>query len=124
MELSDYIPVLIQLGLAIAIAGGILVASYLLGQRAVSSRFKEMPYECGLDPEGKDHPRFPVKFYLTAMLFILFDVEVIYMVPWSLIYRDFLANGITILGPILFFIFVIVVGLVYEVRKGALKWER
>ena len=58
------------------------------------------------------------------MLFILFDIEVVFLIPWAFIYRDFLANNIAILSPILFFLFVLVLGLVYEVKKGALEWEK
>jgi NADH-quinone oxidoreductase subunit A len=74
--------------------------------------------------EGKAHPRFTVKFYITAMLFIIFDIEVVFMIPWAMIYRDFLAAHVSILFPILFFILVLVVGLVYELKKGGLEWER
>lgn len=123
-EYFNYLPVLIQLSLAVSIAVGIIVASHIFGQRAVTNRTKDSAYECGLIMQGKPHPRFSVKFYVTAMLFILFDVEVVFLIPWVLIYRDFLAAGIPILLPILFFMFVLVLGLVYEIRKGALKWER
>jgi NADH-quinone oxidoreductase subunit A len=70
------------------------------------------------------HTRFSVKFFLTALLFMLFDLEVVILIPWTFIYREFLANQIAILGPILFFIGVLVLGLVYEVKKGALQWEK
>ena len=65
-----------------------------------------------------------MKFYVTAMLFILFDIEVVFLIPWTFVYREFLAAGIPILGPISFFLFVLVLGLVYEVKKGALEWEK
>lgn len=68
--------------------------------------------------------RFSVKFYVTALLFMLFDLEIVILVPWTFIYREFLANQIAILGPILFFIGVLVLGLVYEIKKGALDWEK
>jgi NADH-quinone oxidoreductase subunit A len=70
------------------------------------------------------HTRFSVKFYVTVMLFILFDIEVVFLIPWTFIYRDFLANNIAILGPIGFFFGVLVLGLVYEIKKGALEWEK
>jgi NADH-quinone oxidoreductase subunit A len=73
---------------------------------------------------GLVHTRFSVKFYVTAMLFILFDIEVIFLIPWTFVYREFLANHIPILLPLLFFLGLLVLGLVYEVRKGALDWER
>ena len=74
--------------------------------------------------EGVIHTRFSVKFYLTALLFMLFDLEVVILIPWTFIYREFLAADISILGPILFFIGVLVLGLCYEIKKGALQWEK
>lgn len=124
MELENYIPVLIQIVLAIGIAVLILAASYFFGQRASRNKIKDSAYECGLLTEGTSHPQFSVKFYVTAMLFIIFDIEVVFLVPWVLIYREFLAAQIPILMPILFFLFVLVIGVVYELKKGALKWEK
>lgn len=124
MDSAAYLPILIQVVLAAAIVGGILVASHVIGQRAVKNAIKDSPYECGVKPEGIIHTRFSVKFYVTAMLFILFDIEVVFLIPWAFVYREFLAHNISILGPILFFLFVLVLGLFYEVRKGALEWEK
>jgi len=70
------------------------------------------------------HSRFSVKFFVTALLFMLFDLEIVILLPWSFIYRDFLAHHVAILGPILFFFGVLVLGLFYEVKKGALEWEK
>lgn len=124
MELMDYIPVLIQVLLALGIAVVILISSYLFGQRAVKNAIKDAPYECGMLAEGGAHPRFSVKFYITAMLFIIFDIEIVFLVPWALIYREFVASSISIVLPVLFFLFVLIVGLVYELKKGALEWEK
>jgi NADH-quinone oxidoreductase subunit A len=124
MTLSDYLPVLVQVSLASAMAAGIIAASHLFGQRARGSRIKDAAYECGVPADGKVHTRFSVKFYLTAMLFILFDIEVVFLVPWAIVYREFLSYGVPILLPGLFFIGLLVVGLIYELRKGALDWER
>lgn len=124
MSSSDYLPILIQICLAGGIAGLVVFLSHLLGQRSRTNKIKDSPYECGIKPEGPVHTRFSVKFYLTAMLFILFDIEVVFLIPWAFIYREFLAQGISILGPILFFIGVLVLGLAYEMKKGALDWER
>lgn len=123
-EFYEYFPILIQVLLATTIAVGIIVVSYIFGQRALTNKTKDSAYECGLLMEGKPHPRFSVKFYVTAMLFILFDIEVVFLIPWVMIYRDFLAANIPILFPILFFFFVMIVGLVYEIKKGGLKWDR
>lgn len=124
MELTNYIPVLIQILLAVGLAVIILVSSYLFGQRASKNKIKDAAYECGLIAEGTSHPQFSVKFYVTAMLFIVFDIEVVFLVPWALIYREFLAAHVTILLPMLFFLLVLVVGLIYELKKGALRWEK
>lgn len=123
MEAYEYFPVLIQVVIALGIAVLILGASWFFGQRASKNSIKDSPYECGLLTIGEAHPRFSVKFYIAAMLFILFDVEVVFLVPWALIYREFLAVGIPIVMPMAFFIGVLVIGLVYELKKGALKWE-
>lgn len=121
---ESYLPVLLQIAVAIALPVTILIASQVLGQRAKRNAIKDSAYECGLNAEDKPHPRFSVKFYVTAMLFLLFDIEVVFLLPWATIYRDFLANGIPIVGPILAFLAVIIFGLVYEVRNGALEWEK
>ena len=124
MSSSAYLPFLIQAVLAGAITAGVIAASHFFGQRSRTNRTKDSAYECGLPAEGIVHSRFSVKFYLTALLFMLFDLEVVILIPWTFIYREFLANNIAILGPILFFIGVLVLGLVYEVKKGALQWEK
>lgn len=123
MNPSDYLPVFIQVILATGIAIIILTASHLLGQRSRKNLIKDSPYECGMLAVGGSHPRFSVKFYITAMLFIIFDIEIVFLIPWVLIYREFLSWGIPIMMPILFFLFVLSVGLIYEIKKGALKWK-
>lgn len=124
MSSAAYLPFLIQAVLAAGVGGLIVGVSHLLGQRARHSKVKDSAYECGVPVIGVIHTRFSVKFYLTALLFMLFDLEVVILIPWSFIYRDFLANHIAILGPIFFFIGVLVLGLFYEVKKGALEWEK
>ncbi len=101
------------------------VVNHVLAQRVrLKSPIKDTPYECGVKGEGIVHTRFSVKFYVTAMLFLLFDIEVVFLIPWTFVYRDFLAHNISILSPIMFFLFVLVLGLFYEVKKGALSWEK
>lgn len=119
-----YLPILIQICLAAGVAAFVVFASQLVGQRSHKNAIKDTPYECGVKPTGLTHTRFSVKFYITVMLFILFDIEIVFLVPWAMIYRDFLQNNIEILAPILLFIGVIVLGLFYEVKKGALEWEK
>ncbi len=124
MTSADYLPFLIQALLAAAITGGVIGASHFFGQRSKNSKIKDSAYECGIPADGVVHTRFSVKFYLTALLFMLFDLEIVILVPWTFIYREFLANNIAILGPILFFLGVLILGLFYEIKKGALEWEK
>ena len=124
MTSAAYLPFLIQAVLAAAITGGVIGASHLFGQRAKHTKIKDSAYECGVAGHGLVHTRFSVKFYVTALLFMLFDLEIVILVPWTFIYREFLHNQIAILGPVLFFIGVLVLGLVYEIKKGALEWEK
>lgn len=124
MSSAAYLPILVQIVLAAAITGGVIGASHLFGQRFKRNRIKDTAYECGVPSDGSTHTRFSVKFYVTAMLFILFDIEVVFLIPWAFVYRDFLANHISILAPVLFFLGVLVLGLFYEVKKGALEWEK
>ena len=124
MSLIDYLPVLIQIVLAVGIGVGILVASHLFGQRATRSKIKDSPYECGISSEVGGTTRYSVKFYVTAMLFILFDIDVVFLIPWVLTYRELTFAGVSVLGPMLFFTFVLAAGLVYELKSGALEWEK
>ena len=102
MSLSDYLPVLLQILLALGMGVGILVASHLFGQKARRSKIKDSPYECGLAAEVGGETRYSVKFYITAMLFILFDIDVVFLIPWVLTHRDLIAAGVPVLGPMMF----------------------
>lgn len=124
MSVADFGPILIQVVIATSLAAGVLLASHLLGQRSARNRIKDTAYECGIPSEGHTRTRFSVKFYVTAMLFILFDIEVVFLIPWSFVHREFVVAQLPILGPVLFFIGVLILGLFYEVRKGALDWEK
>ena len=123
MELGDYLPVLIQILLAVGIGVGILAVSHIFGQKARHGKIKDSPYECGLAAEVSGKTSYSVKFYVTAMLFILFDVDVVFLIPWTLTHRELTAAGIPILGPMLFFTGILVAGLVYELKSGALEWD-
>ena len=124
MTSAEYLPFLIQAVLAAGITAVIIGASHFFGQRSKANKIKDSAYECGVPAEGLIHTRFSVKFFLTALLFMLFDLEIVILVPWTFIYREFLAHSIPILGPIMFFIGVLVLGLIYEIKKGALEWEK
>ncbi len=124
MPSAAYLPFLYQILLAAGIAVAVIGASHLLGQRARPNRIKDTAYECGIPGGGLVHARFAVKFYVTALLFILFDIEIVFLVPWVFIYREFLAAHLPIVAPVLVFLGLLVLGLVYEARKGALDWDR
>jgi NADH-quinone oxidoreductase subunit A len=99
--------------------------SVLLGKAARRNSTKDSAYECGMLPIGAAQPRFSVKFYLVAMLFILFDIEVVFMYPWAVVYRDFIVqHGASIFWSMLCFVAVLTVGYVYAIKKGALEWDK
>jgi NADH-quinone oxidoreductase subunit A len=126
-QLAQYIPVLILLAVAIGFAVGTLVASYLLGKFAPHTKAKDTAYECGKDPIGEGVPRFSVKFYLVAMLFILFDIEVVFMYPWAVVYKDMLAEHATrnlILGSMISFLGILFAGYIYALKKKAFDWKQ
>jgi len=124
MEVSDFVPVLIQVCLALGIGVAIIIASGIVGQRGRRNAIKDTAYECGVPSAGSSKTRFAVKFYVTAMLFILFDIEVVFLIPWILTYREFLANSIPIVGPMAVFFGIFIIGLIYELKKGAIEWEK
>ncbi len=120
---TEYLPVFLQIGAAVFFAAAAIAASLLLGQRGRRTHAKDTAYECGKDPVGTV-PRFSVKFHMVAMLFILFDVETVFFLLWSVVYRDQLRHGLGILFAMLFFIAILFVGLAYELKKKALDWAR
>jgi NADH-quinone oxidoreductase subunit A len=124
MQIADYYPILVQVSIATSIGIVVLVASHIFGQRGKHSAIKDSAYECGMLAEGSSHARFAVKFYVTAMLFILFDIEVVFLIPWVLVFRDFVSANLPIMIPGFFFLFGRVLGLVYELKKGAIEWEK
>jgi NADH-quinone oxidoreductase subunit A len=124
MSSAAYLPFLYQIVLAAGIGAVIIGASHFFGPRAQKNRIQDTAYECGLPSRGPVHARFSVKFYATALLFIVFDIEVVFLLPWAFVYREFLAHHIAILGPMMFFLFVLVLGFCYEWKKGGLEWEK
>lgn|SRR3989338_1426567 len=122
--MSPYIPLLMLFGIGIVLGGGFVLVSYFIGQKKKSAE-KEIPYECGLDPVGSSHQRFSVKFYLIAMLFILFDIEVVFLYPWAKIFNNFndLGLGGLLFGEMAAFLGVLILGLAYVWKRGALEWE-
>jgi NADH-quinone oxidoreductase subunit A len=117
---TSYFPVLLQILLAGATAGALVTLSWLLGQRTRSPQ-KDTPYECGMAPTGSARERFSVKFYLVAIVFILFDIEAVFLYPWVVVYRDLKLFGFF---EMLLFIVLIVSGFFYIWKKGALDWSQ
>lgn len=126
MKLIDYLPVLLMFVVAAGFAITFITLSQLVGQRN-RTRTKLMPYECGKDPVGSARERFSVKFYLIAMLFILFDIEVIFLVPWAVVFRRLASPEYGLRNLVYFemlvFIALLAAGLVYVIKKGAFDWS-
>ena len=122
-RLIDYLPILIMLVLAGGFAASQILVTQLFGQRKQTPT-KLMPYECGKDPVGTARERFSVKFYLIAMIFILFDIEVIFLVPWAVIFKKFVAGGFGALVYVEMMIFIVLlfIGYIYVWKKGAFDW--
>jgi len=118
----SYIPVLILLAVGAVIGVIVLLLSSWLGPK-IPNKVKNSPFECGVPPMGDARHRFSVRFYLVAILFLLFDVEAIFFFPWAVIYRKFLAINSFILFEMGFFVAILLVGYYYVLRKGALEWD-
>jgi NADH-quinone oxidoreductase subunit A len=122
---SDYLPILLQVLIAIGFACSALLISVILGKATRRNATKDTAYECGMIAEGEGQPRFSVKFYLVAMLFILFDLEIVFMYPWAVVYQDLLAKqGATVFWSMTGFVTILTLGYIYAVKKGALDWKR
>src|SRR5437763_14729928 len=122
-NLKDYLPILLMFIVAAGFAVGNVLLSQLVGQRK-STRTKLMPYECGKDPVGSARERFSVKFYLIAMIFILFDIEVIFLIPWAVVFKSFAKGGYSwlVYVEMMLFVLLLLVGYIYVVKKGAFDW--
>jgi NADH-quinone oxidoreductase subunit A len=120
---ENYLPVLLQVIIALGFAVSVLAASVIFGRSAKTNRTKDSAYECGMLPIGEGAPRFSVKFYLVAMLFVLFDIEVVFMYPWAVQFRELIADGATALASMAGFAGVLVIAYVYALKKGALNWK-
>lgn len=117
--LTEYVPIAILLILATALAFLVIALGHLFGPRRPTER-KSLPYESGMAPFGPGTRRMPVRFYMVAVLFILFDIEVVFFLPWAIVFRKL---GLFGLLEMIIFVFVLLVGYVYAWKKGALEWE-
>jgi NADH-quinone oxidoreductase subunit A len=122
--LREYVPVLLHILVAIGFAVSALLVSVLMGKAGRRNRVKDTAYECGMVPQGEQQPRFSVKFYLVAMLFILFDLEIVFMYPWAVVYKESIVQSKTILWSMLSFVTILMIGYVYALKKGALDWKK
>jgi len=123
--MKEYLPIFLQVIVAIGFAAAALITSVVLGKAGKRNKAKDSAYECGMPAIGEAQPRFSVKFYLVAMLFILFDIEIVFMYPWAVIYREYIAqHGAGIFWYMLSFVGILTVGYVYAIMKGALDWKR
>ena len=113
-----YFPVVVQIVIAIAVAAGLIGASTLLGKRG-HSPLKDTPYESGMAPVGSARERFSVKFYLVGMIFILFDIEAVFLFPWVVVFRELKLFG---LAEMFVFVVLVLVGFFYVYKKGVLDW--
>jgi len=120
---AQYLPVLLQVVIAFGFAAVVLVLSVIFGRSAKRNVTKDIPYECGMLPIGVGAPRFSVKFYLVAMLFVLFEIEVVFMYPWALQFRDLIVHGPTVLASMAGLAGILAVAYVYALKKGALSWK-
>jgi NADH-quinone oxidoreductase subunit A len=123
--LGEFIPLFIQMGLALGLALTLLKAAEWIGPKR-PNRAKRTPYESGMDPVGSARERYSVKFYLVAMIFIVFDVEVVFMYPWAVSFREFLAAGAGLGVTVVIGLFAVIltVGLLYDIKKGGLDFEK
>jgi NADH-quinone oxidoreductase subunit A len=117
--LGTYLPIILLILVALAFGLGSVVFSSLIGQKKYS-KVKFAPYECGCEPVGNARDRFPIKFYMIAMLFILFDIEAVFLYPWAILYKKLGLFGLVEMGV---FIVILFVGYIYVWKKGALEWE-
>jgi NADH-quinone oxidoreductase subunit A len=124
-SLSDYLPIALMFLVAVGFAAGNVLLSQLVGQHK-ATRTKTMPYECGKDPVGSARERFSVKFYLVAMIFILFDIELIFLLPWAVVFKSFVTSGAALATLIyvemMLFVVLLLVGYVYILKKGLFEW--
>ncbi|MFQ5584851.1 MAG: NADH-quinone oxidoreductase subunit A [Calditrichia bacterium] len=120
--LSQYIPILILLALVLLIAAGLFIATHIISPR-FRNRIKSSVYESGVPTQMEARLRYPVRFYIVAVMFILFDIEVVFLYPWAVVYRGFLSQGWFIFWEMFVFLAILFAGYIYLLKRGAFKWE-
>jgi NADH-quinone oxidoreductase subunit A len=123
-NMLDYLPIAVLIVLATGLAVLVVILGHTFGPKRPTEA-KSMPYESGMNPYGPGTRRQTVRFYLVAVLFILFDIEVIFFLPWAVVLKDFIDNSLGIFALVEMFVFIVIllVGYVYAWKKGALEWE-
>jgi len=121
--LQDYLPVMMQAMVAIGFCASMLIMSVILGKKGSKNATKDSAYECGMLPIGEGSPRFSVKFYLVAMLFVIFDIEVVFMYPWAVQFRELIQQGNIAFYSMCGFVGILTVAYIYALKKGALNWK-
>jgi len=116
---TEYIPIFIFFIVAVGFALTVIFLSAIFGKRKITPQ-KMLPYECGMDPIGEARKPFSVKFYIIAMLFIIFDLEAVFIIPWAVVFKDLRVFGLVEMAV---FIGILLVGFIYVWKKGALEWE-
>lgn len=119
MALQEFAPIGALLMLSVLVGFIVVIISRLFGPFRPTAR-KTAPYESGMKPIGPAIRRLPIKFYLIAVLFIIFDIEIIFFLPWAVVFRDLGVYALAVMGV---FLFILIVGFIYEWKKGALEWE-
>lgn len=123
--MSELLPVFVLSAFVIVFGSVMLFVASLLGIKAPKSKVKSETYECGIEADMEGPTKVPIKFYLTAILFILFDIEIIFMYPWAISFNDFIrsGHGVYIMGAMGVFLLIFIIGLLWEVKSKALEWE-
>lgn len=121
--IQNYLPVIMQALVAIGFCASMLLMSVLLGKKGSKNLTKDSPYECGMLPIGEGSPRFSVKFYMVAMLFVIFDIEVVFLYPWAVQFRELNAAGPMAFWSVCGFVGILAIAYIYALKKGALNWR-
>ena len=123
-QIDQYIPVAILVAVAILFVAGMMIGSVVCGKLGKRTKTKDSAYECGMLPVGEGQVRMSIRFYLVAMLFILFDIEVVFLYPWAVIYKRMLTeNAALIFGSMFSFLAILFVGYIYALKKKAFDWR-
>ena len=120
--IENYLPILVVFILASAFVGISLIATHYFGPK-VKNIVKDMPYECGVDLIGETRVRLSIKYFLIALMFIIFDIEIVFLFPWAVVFKDFLQHGTFIFIEMVIFLAILTFGFVHVWKKGALDWD-